>query len=136
MWVWWRKQLTMDEDTAVETVYRLADAGGERAADRLGAMTDVAVRETRTTLGLLVPDAPADAAVLGIELGGTTVERVLVVVEHGSKPHELHTAERVHDLLADLGDDQRLRLLVHAYADVDLRARSHPPARRPATPWG
>jgi chemotaxis protein CheY-P-specific phosphatase CheC len=104
----------MDEDTAVETVYRLADAGGERAADRLGAMTDVAVRETRTTLGLLVPDAPADAAVLGIELGGTTVERVLVVVE---QPESLRRTAGDPEALPELGNVM-VSGLVDGWADA------------------
>ena len=72
----------MDEDTDVEAAYRLADAGGDRAAARLGAMAGVGVRETRTTLGVLLPTLPTDATVVGIGLDGDTTDRALVVFEN------------------------------------------------------
>jgi chemotaxis protein CheC len=71
----------MDEETDVEAAYRLAEAGGEGAAARLKATTGTGIRGSRTALGVLRPDPPSDAAVVGIDLDGDATDRVVVVFE-------------------------------------------------------
>ncbi|MFC5366067.1 chemotaxis protein CheC [Salinirubrum litoreum] len=117
----------MDEDTDVEAAYRLADEGGVRAADRLGAMTDVGVHGTRTTLGLLTPDTPADAAVVGVELRGDTTDRVLVVFED---PDAVRHAAGDPDALPELGNVM-VSGLVDGWADARETAIDMAPPARP-----
>jgi chemotaxis protein CheY-P-specific phosphatase CheC len=117
----------MDEDTDVEAAYRLADAGGGRAADRLGAMAGIEVRETRTTLGLLMPDAPTDAAVVGVELGGEATDRVLVVFED---PEAVRHAAGDPEALPELGNVM-VSGLVDGWADARETAIDMAPPERP-----